>query len=107
MDIVEDKNEIVSVISSALDAAGDHISEHLHESYRHRFAKARNNKEYEEKVQSTLDREIKEAREDYINRRNFKKHLKKSYWRAFLRLLWFDEVARRISNEYGIRKKRL
>jgi len=46
-----------------------------------------------------------EARRDYVNRRNFEKHLKKSYKEAFVRLLWFDEVAKRFSKEHGVEVK--
>jgi len=55
-----------------------------------------------EKVWKALREEKKKACEDYVNRRNLEKHLKKSYREAFIRLLWFDEACRRISEEYGI-----
>ncbi|MEM2598728.1 MAG: hypothetical protein QXI87_00180 [Thermoproteota archaeon] len=93
----------VVIKTDLLDRAGDHIRECLVRSYRYKFAKAKDNKEEEERVDKAFQKEKKEAREDYFNRRNFEKHLKKSYWSAFLRLLWFDEVARRISEEYGVK----
>ncbi len=49
-----------------------------------------------------MDREKGEIYEDFVNRRNLERHLKKPYWRASLRLLWFNEVARKVSKEYGI-----
>ncbi|MBO3809064.1 MAG: hypothetical protein FGF50_05655 [Candidatus Brockarchaeota archaeon] len=103
--VMERSDGTVSVESELLDKAGDYIIECVCRSYRFKFAKARGNKEEEEKIDKAHNEEIDEARKDYLNRRNFEKHLKKSYWRAFLRLLWFDEVARRISEEYGVEVK--
>ncbi|MEM2050285.1 MAG: hypothetical protein QXO76_09450 [Thermoproteota archaeon] len=103
--ITEDTNGVVTVESKTLDKAGDYIGECLVRNYRYKLAKARGNNEGEERILNALDREKERARDDYLNRRNFEKHLKKSYWHAFLRLLWFDEVARRISKEYGVEVK--
>ncbi|MBO3842563.1 MAG: hypothetical protein FGF48_09160 [Candidatus Brockarchaeota archaeon] len=100
--VAEHGDGTVSVKSDLLDKAGDDIIERLCKSYRSKFAKARGNKEEEEVWDALRRKEEDEARKDYLNRRNFEKHLKKSYWHAFLRLLWFDEVARRISEEHGV-----
>lgn len=102
--VTERSDGTVTVESDLLDKAGDYIVECLAKSYGFKFAEAEGNKE--EKVWDILRREKEEeVCKDYINRRNFEKHLKKSYWRAFLRLLWFDEVARRISEKYGVEVK--
>ncbi|MBO3800082.1 MAG: hypothetical protein FGF52_03390 [Candidatus Brockarchaeota archaeon] len=103
--VTEHSDGTVSLKSDLLDKAGYDISVRLVKSYRFKFAKARGSKEEDEKVWETLNREEEEACKDYLNRRNFEKHLKKTYWHAFLRLLWFDEVARRISEEYGVEVK--
>ncbi|MBO3840461.1 MAG: hypothetical protein QXS51_05625 [Thermoproteota archaeon] len=103
--VTEHSDGIISIESELLDKAGDYIIERLCKSYRFKFAKAKGNDKEEEKIDKALDKEIEEARKDYINRRNFEKHLKKPYWHAFLRLLWFDEVARRISEEHGVEVK--
>ncbi|MBO3753464.1 MAG: hypothetical protein FGF53_01065, partial [Candidatus Brockarchaeota archaeon] len=60
-------------------------------------------KEEEKKAIEVVLRRQEEVCEDYLHRRNLEKHLKKPYWRTFVRLLWFDEVARRISEEYGVK----
>lgn len=104
--VKERSDGTVIVKSDLLDKAGDYeISVCLVKSYRFRFARAEGNKEEEEKIWEAFRKEKKEVCEDYLHRRNFEKHLKKPYWRAFLRLLWFDEVARRISEEYGVEVK--
>jgi len=100
--VTEYADGTVVIQSDRLDKAGDYIGECLVKSYRFKFAKAGGNKEEEEKVWSALRRKEEKAREDYLNRRNLEKHLKETYWRAFLRLLWFDEVANRMSKEYGV-----
>lgn len=100
--VMEHSDGTVAVESELLDKAGDDIGECLVKSYRFKFAKAKGNKEEEEKVWKALKKEEEEAHKDYLNRMNFEKHLKKSYWRVFLRLLWFDEVGRRISEKYGV-----
>ncbi|MBO3753329.1 MAG: hypothetical protein FGF53_00370 [Candidatus Brockarchaeota archaeon] len=100
--VIERTDGTVSVESEGLDKAGDYILERLVKSYQPKFAKV-GNEEEEKKVQEALHKEIDEACEDYLHRRNFEKRLKKPYWHAFLRLLWFDEVARRVSNEYGVK----
>ncbi|MEM4230168.1 MAG: hypothetical protein QXZ66_10475 [Thermoproteota archaeon] len=100
--VMERSDSTVIVKSDGLDKARDYIGECLVKSYRLKFAKAGGNKEEREKEWNALNKEENEACEDYLHRRNFEKHLKKPYWHAFLRLLWFDEVARRISEEYGV-----
>jgi len=100
--IMERSDGTVIVESDLLDKAGDYIGECLVKSYRLRFAKVKGN---EEEIWKTLKKEEEKAREGYLNRVNFEMHLKKSYWHAFLRLLWFDEVARRISKKYGVEVK--
>jgi len=97
---------MIAVESGLVDKGGDYIGECLVKSYRHRFEKAEaKGMEEEEKVWKALGEEKKKVREDYINRRNLEKHLKKSYKEAFIRLLWFDDVCRRISEEYGVEVK--
>jgi len=104
--IEEHTDGTIVVESERVDCAGDYIGECLVKSYRRRFGKAKaKGKEEEEKVWKALRKEDKEACEDYTNRRNFEKHLKKSYKEAFIRLLWFDEVCRRISDEYEVEVK--
>jgi hypothetical protein len=104
--IIESIDGIVSIHSFGTDKAGDYIGECLVRSYQRRFKKAEiKGKEEEEKVWKALRKEEEKARQDYVNRRNFEKRLKKSYKEAFIRLLWFDEVARKISKEYGVKVK--
>jgi hypothetical protein len=104
--VVESDDGIVCVYSLGTDRAGDYIGERLIRKYRRRLEEAEaKGKEEEEKVWKALNKEKEEARKDYVNRRNFEKHLKKSYKEAFVRLLWFDEVARRISKEHGVEVK--
>ncbi|MGQ9597478.1 MAG: hypothetical protein ACUVQY_06000 [Thermoproteota archaeon] len=104
--VTESIDGTVGVGSCLTDKAGVYISERLVKSYRHRLRKARaKGKEEEEKVWKALDKEEEEIREDYINRRNIEKHLKKNYKNAFIRLLWFDEAARRTSKEFGVEVK--
>jgi len=98
--IEEYKDGMIAIWSCGLDAAGDYIGECLVKSYRHKFDKAKGNKEEEKKIWEVLRKVEKNAREDYINRRNLERHLRKPYWRTFIRLLWFDEVARKVSKEY-------
>ncbi|MGB9717714.1 MAG: hypothetical protein ACPL4E_04665 [Thermoproteota archaeon] len=101
--VAESVDGIVSVYSQRTDKAGDYIRERLVSSYRHRFKKARaKGEEEEERIWKAFDKEKEEICKDYINRRNIEKHLKKTYREAFIRLLWFDEVARRVSKEYGV-----
>jgi len=101
--VVESDDGIVCVYSLGTDRAGDYIGECLVRKYRRRLEKAEaKGKEEEEKVWKALNKEEEEARRDYVNRRNFEKHLKKSYKEAFVRLLWFDEVAKRFSKEHGV-----
>ncbi|MBO3832504.1 MAG: hypothetical protein FGF51_03855, partial [Candidatus Brockarchaeota archaeon] len=103
--VMEHSDGTVSVKSDLLDKARDDIGDHLLNRYQHRIrlAKERGDKEEEKKVWETLFKKEEEVCEDYLNRRNFEKHLKKPYGHTFLRLLWFDEVARRISKEYGVK----
>lgn len=104
--VTESIDGTVSVCSCRTDKAGVYISERLVKSYRHRLEKAgAKGKEEEDKFWKALEKEKEEIREDYINRRNIKKHLKRNYKEAFVRLLWFDEVARRISKEFGVEVK--
>jgi len=104
--ITESIDGMVSVYSCRTDKAGDYISECLVKSYRHRFKKAEaKGKEEEEKIWKALDKEKEEAYRDYVSRRNIEKHIKRPYREAFVRLLWFDEVARRISEKYGVKVK--
>ncbi|MGB9718824.1 MAG: hypothetical protein ACPL4E_10400 [Thermoproteota archaeon] len=106
MNIAESFDGTISVYSCRTDRGGEYIHECLLKSYRYRFKKAEaKGREEEEKVWKVFREEKKRAREDYINRRNFEKHLKKSYKEAFIRLLWFDGVAKRISEEYGVEVK--
>ncbi|MBO3808120.1 MAG: hypothetical protein FGF50_00780 [Candidatus Brockarchaeota archaeon] len=93
----------VVVGSASLDRAGDGILEHLSVSYRRKLGQAEISKEEEKKAIEVVLRRQEEVCEDYLHRRNLEKHLKKPYWRTFVRLLWFDEVARRISEEYGVK----
>jgi hypothetical protein len=96
----------IAVESELVDKGGDYIGERLVKNYRRRFKEAEaKGKEEEEKVWKVLRKEKKKVRGDYINRRNFEKHLKKSYREAFIRLLWFDEACRRISEEYEVEVK--
>jgi hypothetical protein len=93
----------IAVESELVDKGGDYIGERLVKNYRRRFKEAEaKGKEEEDKVWKALDKKEKEIRKDYINRKNLEKHLKKNYREAFIRLLWFDEVAKRVSKEYGI-----
>jgi hypothetical protein len=102
--IIESVDGIVSVYSQRTDKAGDYIRERLVSSYRRRFKKAEaKGKEEEENVWEAFNKEKDEICKDYINRRNIEKHLKKNYREAFIRLLWFDEVARRASKEYEVK----
>ncbi|MGB9718439.1 MAG: hypothetical protein ACPL4E_08385 [Thermoproteota archaeon] len=104
--VAESIDGIISAYSCGIDRAGYDIGKHLINKYRRRLRKAKaKGKEEEEKVWRALDKEEEETREDYLNRRNFEKHLKKSYKNVFIRLLWFDEVAKRISEEYGVEVK--
>jgi hypothetical protein len=104
--IAEFDDGIVCVYSSGTDRAGDYIGERLIRKYRRRLEKAEaKGKGEEEKVWEVLRKEEEEARKDYVNKRNFEKHLKKSYKEAFVRLLWFDEVAKRVSKEHGVEVK--
>ncbi|MEM3448872.1 MAG: hypothetical protein QXU11_06850 [Thermoproteota archaeon] len=96
----------VRVLSYPLGKAGEYISECLLKSYKHRFEKAEaKGKEEEEKVWKAFMRERDEAREDYFNKRNFEKHLKKSYKWVFIGLLWLEEVCKKISKEHGVEIK--
>jgi len=93
----------IAVESELVDKGGDYIGERLVKNYRRRFKEAEaKGKEEEDKVWKALDKKEKEIYRDYINRKNLEKHLKKNYREAFIRLLWFDEVAKRVSKEYGI-----
>ena len=97
---------MIAVESGLVDKGRDYIGECLVKRYHRRLEEAKaKGKEKEEKVWRALNKEEEEVRRDYVNRRNLEKHLKKSYKEAFIRLLWFDDVCRRISEEYGVEVK--
>jgi hypothetical protein len=103
MSIAESVDGTLCVYSFGTDRAGVYIGECLVNKYRRKLREAKaKGKEEEEKAWKALREEEKKVREDYVNRKNIEKHLKKNYKEAFIRLLWFEEVAKRIPKEYGV-----
>lgn len=98
--ICEYENGRVRVESLCFDAPGDAISEVLVKLYQ-RELKMKG----EGEVSAEKNRKEKEIHDDFINRRNIEKHVRKPYGRVFTRLLWADKIAEEVSRKFGIEVK--
>jgi len=93
------------VTSSALNYLGDWLLLVLSEPYKHRMWSVKSEDE-EEKICDELHKKADPILEDILHRRNLNKYLKeKDYRDIIIDVLWSDEIARRISQEFKIEVK--
>jgi len=92
------------IMSKEVDRPGDLVDEYLtHYRFRRRLDRAKS-KEEKRRAFEEMGKEELKIYEDFINRRNLEKHLRifiHHYNEPFIRLLWFDEVAKEASEKYG------
>lgn len=94
--IYEYEDGRVQVESLCFDAPGDEVGEVLVRLHQREF------KTKKEGVFAKIDRKEKEILDDFINRRNIEKHIRKPYGRVFTRLLWADKIAEEIGKKFGV-----